>query len=199
MAMIHHETKKKFTLVISYVVCLWIVYGVSVFIPDINQWGVLPRSTSGLPGIFAMHFLHGSLGHVMSNSVPLIILLVLLVLARQDAIRIAIVIAIVSAGLLWIVGRNDTHIGASVLVFGLISFLIAAGYVERRFLDLVLTVLVLFFFGGSLLWGIVPSWGGNVSWEGHLCGVIAGACVAFLIPQTTDATSTSTHAIAQDE
>jgi membrane associated rhomboid family serine protease len=122
----------------------------------------------------------------MSNSIPLLILLMLLVLARQDAIRIAIVIAIASAGLLWIVGRNATHIGASVLVFGLISFLIASGYVERRFLDVVLAVVVLFFFGGSLLWGIVPSFGGIVSWDGHLCGVIAGTCLAFLNPRSPE-------------
>ncbi len=180
--MIQHENKIKFTLVISYVVCLWIVYGLSVFVPDINQWGVIPRSTSGLPGILSMHFLHGSFGHLLSNSVPLLILLLLLVLARQDAIRIAIVIAILAAGLLWIVGRNATHIGASVLVFGLIAFLITSGFVEKRFLVILISFVVLFFFGGSLLWGIMPSFGGRVSWEGHLCGVIAGTCLAFLSP-----------------
>jgi membrane associated rhomboid family serine protease len=180
--MIQHENKIKFTLVISYVVCLWIVYGLSVFVPDLNQWGVIPRSTSGLPGILSMHFLHGSFGHLLSNSVPLLILLLLLVLARQDAIRIAIVIAILAAGLLWIVGRNATHIGASVLVFGLIAFLITSGFVEKRFLFILISFVVLFFFGGSLLWGIMPSFGGRVSWEGHLCGVIAGTCLAFLSP-----------------
>ena len=180
--MIQHENKIKFTLVISYVVCLWIVYGLSVFVPDLNQWGVIPRSTSGLPGILSMHFLHGSFGHLLSNSVPLLILLLLLVLARQDAIRIAIVIAILAAGLLWIVGRNATHIGASVLVFGLIAFLITSGFVEKRFLFILISFVVLFFFGGSLLWGIMPSFGGRVSWEGHLCGVIAGTSLAFLSP-----------------
>jgi membrane associated rhomboid family serine protease len=186
MTKIHNETKRKLTLVVSFVVCLWIVYSVSFVIPSMNNWGVIPRSPSGLPGIFTMHFLHGSLGHLMSNSIPLLILLMLLTLARHDAIRIAIVIAIASAGLLWIVGRNATHIGASVLVFGLISFLIASGYVERRFLDVVLAVVVLFFFGGSLLWGIVPSFGGIVSWDGHLCGVIAGTCLAFLNPRSPE-------------
>jgi len=197
--MIHHETKKKFTFVISYVICLWSVYGVSIFVPDMNQWGVIPRSVSGLPGILSMHFLHGSFGHLLSNSVPLLILLMLLVLARQDAVRIAIVIAIAAAGLLWIVGRNATHIGASVLVFGLISFLIASGYVERRFLDVVLAVLVLFFFGGSLLWGIVPSLGGKVSWEGHLCGVIAGTCLAFLNPRYTETNGILPDTAGQDK
>lgn len=186
MTKIHNESKRKLTLVVSFIVCLWIVYSVSFLIPSMNNWGVIPRSPSGLPGIFTMHFLHGSLGHLMSNSIPLLILLMLLVLARQDAIRIAIVIAIASAGLLWIVGRNATHIGASVLVFGLISFLIASGYVERRFVDVVLAVVVLFFFGGSLLWGIVPSFGGIVSWDGHLCGVIAGTCLAFLNPRSPE-------------
>lgn len=184
--MLHHETKNKFTLVISYVICLWSVYGVSVFVPDLNQWGVIPRSVSGLPGIITMHFLHGSLGHLLSNSVPLLILLMLLVLAREDAIRIAIVIAIVAAGLLWLVGRSATHIGASVLVFGLIAFLIASGFVEKRFFVILISFVVLFLFGGSLLWGIVPSLGGKVSWEGHLCGAIAGTCLAFLNPRSTE-------------
>lgn len=184
--MIQHENKIKFTLVISYVVCLWIIYGLSVFVPDLNQWGVIPRSTSGLPGILSMHFLHGSFGHLLSNSVPLLILLLLLVLARQDAIRVAIVIAILAAGLLWIVGRNATHIGASVLVFGLIAFLITSGFVEKRFLVILISFVVLFFFGGSLLWGIMPSFGGRVSWEGHLCGVIAGTSLAFLSPLSSN-------------
>lgn len=197
--MIHHETKNKLTLVIGYVVCLWIVYGVSVFVPSINQWGVIPRSTSGLPGILSMHFLHGSFGHLLSNSVPLLILLMLLVLAREDAIRIAIVIAIAAAGLLWIVGRSATHIGASVLVFGLIAFLITSGFVEKRFLVILISFVVLFFFGGSLLWGIVPSLGGKVSWEGHLCGVIAGTCLAFLTPRSIENRGTLPHAAGQEK
>lgn len=197
--MLHHETKNKFTLVISYVIGLWSVYGVSVFVPDLNQWGVIPRSVSGLPGIITMHFLHGSLGHLLSNSVPLLILLMLLVLAREDAIRIAIVIAIVAAGLLWLVGRSATHIGASVLVFGLIAFLIASGFVEKRFFLILISFMVLFLFGGSLLWGIVPSLGGKVSWEGHLCGVIAGTFLAFLNPRSTETHSTLPHASGQEK
>ena len=84
----------------------------------------------------------------------------------------------------WLFGRNGTdshivsHIGASLLVFGLITFFLAAAWFEMRVVSIVIAVLVGVLYGGSLLWGVVPMQRG-ISWDGHLCGAIAGVIVAF--------------------
>jgi membrane associated rhomboid family serine protease len=159
---------------------MWVVYGLQWVIPGMSDWGLVPRTGGGLVGILSMHFLHGSLGHLLSNTVPLIALLLLLIASRRDALRLVFVISITSAALLWMVGRQNNHIGASVLVYGLSTFLLTAGIVEKRWLDMLVSVIVLILFGGSLLWGVIPTWSGHVSWDGHLSGAIAGIGLAFL-------------------
>jgi membrane associated rhomboid family serine protease len=171
-------TKLKTCLVL--VATMWLVYGLEWLVPSLERWGLVPRTSAGLTGIVSMHFLHGSLGHLMSNTVPMIVLLILLVGSRKDALRLVCVIAFTSAALLWVVGRPNNHIGASVLVYGLITFLLTSGLVEKRLTDITISVLVLILFGGSLLWGMLPSWNSHISWEGHLCGAIAGVGLAYL-------------------
>jgi membrane associated rhomboid family serine protease len=178
--MMNSQTMTKLKVCIGLVAAMWIVYGMEWLIPTLSDWGLVPRTSSGLTGIVSMHFLHASLGHLISNTVPLIVLVLLLVASREDSLRLICAIAFASAALLWLVGRPAIHIGASVLVYGLIAFLITSGFVEKRWMDIVVSVIVLFLFGGSLLWGVIPTWTGKVSWEGHLCGAIAGTGLAFL-------------------
>jgi len=99
--------------------------------------------------------------------------------SRRDALRIMLAIAIAASTLLWVVGRPAIHIGASLLIYGLISFLMVAGLVEKRWLDLSVSILVLILYGGSLLWGILPWMNQQVSWDGHLCGALAGGLLAY--------------------
>jgi membrane associated rhomboid family serine protease len=68
---------------------------------------------------------------------------------------------------------------ASLLIFGLVTFFLAAAYFEVRVVPMVLAVIVGFLYGWSTLTGIVPT-GGGISWDGHLCGAIAGVVVAFV-------------------
>jgi membrane associated rhomboid family serine protease len=165
---------------LGLIAAMWIVFGLQCFVPKLTEWGLVPRTTAGLVGILSMHFLHGGLGHLMSNTIPLVVLLLLLVSSRRDALRLVFVIAVFSAALLWIAGRQNLHIGASVLVYGLSAFLLTAGVVEKRWLDMLVSVVVLFLFGGSLLWGAIPSWSSHVSWDGHLSGAVAGVGLAYL-------------------
>jgi membrane associated rhomboid family serine protease len=134
-----------------------------------------------LTGVVAMPFLHQDLAHIISNTPPLVVLLALLAGSRGNSKMI--VFALISLGgiLLWLFGRgNSLHIGASGLVFALVSFLIAAGVFERRMTSLVVSILVGFFYGTTLLMGILPNQQG-VSWDGHLLGGIAGVVVAWFM------------------
>jgi membrane associated rhomboid family serine protease len=90
-------------------------------------------------------------------------------------------IVVLGGALLWLFGRSATHIGASSLIYGLIAYLIVAGICERRIVPMLISILVGFFYGGTLAAGIVPSSIPHVSWEGHLFGAIAGGIIAYLL------------------
>ncbi len=166
------------------ILAMWLVFAVDLLIPAaLTEWGLRPRSMDGLFGVVLMPFLHGSLGHILANTLPLVVLLMLLSGSRVNNWEIVIAIVFISGLLLWVFGRNAIHVGASGLVFGLIAFLIISGVLEKRPLPLVISLLVGVMYGSSLLYGLIPSWGSNVSWDGHLCGVIAGALVAYGVTQ----------------
>ena len=136
-----------------------------------------PRDVGGLVGILGMPFVHGSLHHLLANTVPLLIMGGLLV-ARGAAyfLRVSAAIALLGGVTLWLLGREAAHIGASGLVFGIFGFLIVRGIYERSVRS-ALVALVVFLTYGTMIFGVLPQ-GGHVSWEGHLFGLIAGAVVA---------------------
>ena len=138
---------------------------------------LIPRETVGLAGIFGMPFVHGSLGHLLSNLPPLAVLAAL-VLMRSSAhfVFSTGLILLLGGGLLWCFGQAGFHIGASLLVFGYFGFLVAHGYFSRQFGPVLLAVVVVVVYGG-MLWGVLPNQPG-VSWDGHLAGLIAGVITA---------------------
>lgn len=166
------------------VVIMWLIFFIQTF-SDFNmlRWGVLPRNWSGLPGILSSVFVHGDLGHIVSNSLPLLVLGTLLFYFYRKIAKSAFLWIWVISGLwLWIGGRNNVHhpqyhIGASTLVYGLASFLFFSGVFRRHIPLMVVSALVVFLYG-SLVWGMLPIQAG-VSWEGHLFGAGAGILVAF--------------------
>lgn len=147
------------------------------------QWGVLPRELKGLPGIVTSVFIHGDLGHISSNTLPLLVLGSLyFYFYRKIAKAGFLLIWLVSGLWLWIGGRNSEahpqyHIGASTLVYGLAFYLFFSGVFRRHIQLMVVSALVVFLYG-SLVWGMLPLQPG-VSWEGHLFGALAGVLVAF--------------------
>jgi membrane associated rhomboid family serine protease len=164
---------------IVFIGVLWGVFAMEYIVPSLVKWGVVPRTTYGLLGIVSMPFLHGSFSHILSNTVPLLILLPLLSGSKPNAVGIVATISLGCGALLWTFGRPADHIGASGLVYGLIAYLILSGFLERQFISIVVSFVVLFLYGGSLLWGIIPSLNSNTSWDGHLCGMVAGGILAF--------------------
>lgn len=166
------------------VLLMWLVFFIQTY-SDLNvlKLGVLPRKLGGLHGVITSVFVHGDLGHIASNSLPLLVLGTLLFYFYKKIAKAAFIWMWLISGLwLWIGGRNSElhphyHIGASTLVYGLASFLFFSGLFRKHLPLMVVSALVVFLYG-SLVWGVFPIQEG-VSWEGHLFGGLAGLLVAF--------------------
>ena len=193
-----HTIQQELKGVIAFVAAIWAVFVLDFVLPfDLNSFGLTPRTLTGLVGIPAMPFLHADLPHIVSNTLPIFILLILLAGSKVNSWAVVLAVVLLGGVLLWLFGRPATHIGASGLIFGLIAFLIVSGFLERRLVPLVISVIVTFFYGGSLLLGVVPRLGSHVSWDGHLFGALAGAIIAYLLTRNSKP-QTGTIEIADD-
>ena len=200
MADSSRTVREEIHAVALFVGAIWIVFFISLAFPAIDHLGVVPRTMIGLVGIPAMPFLHASFHHLLSNTIPLFVLLVLLAGSRAESWQAVLDIVLLGGLLLWIFGREAVHIGASGLISGLTAFLIVAGLLEQRIVPLLITLLVGFLYGGSLVLGVVPRLGSNISWDGHLCGAIAGGLVAYLLTrQTTQKKPLEGELLGQDK
>jgi membrane associated rhomboid family serine protease len=179
MASTPHTIREEIHEVVLFVGAIWAVYAVSLVYPGLDYYGVIPRTLRGLVGIAAMPFLHANLHHLVSNTIPLFVLLILLAGSRAESWEVVVTISCLGGFLLWIFGRPAVHIGASGLIAGLVAFLILSGFLERRIVSLVIALFVGFLYGGSLIMGVLPRLGSQISWDGHLCGAIAGGIVAY--------------------
>ncbi len=142
------------------------------------DWGIHPRTTRGLSGILFSPFLHAGFGHLISNTLPYLVLGCLVVARGVGQFLAASVFIILVGGLgVWTIGSShEVHVGASGLIFGFFGFLVALGWYERSLRSLLVAVMVIVFYGG-IVWGILPVYPG-VSWEAHLFGLIAGILAA---------------------
>ena len=172
-----HKIRDELKGIILFLVLIWGIFLLDRLLP-LEQWGLVPRDLSGAFGILTMPFLHADFQHLIGNTIPLIILLCLLAGSRVSSFKTSVSISLLGGVLLWLFGRSALHIGASGLIFGLMTFLIFAGYFERRVRSILIAVLVGVLYGGTLLSGMLPRQG--VSWDGHLFGALAGFFVAYL-------------------
>ena len=154
----------------------WIVYPI-----DFNSYGLVPRTLSGAIGVVSMPFLHTNWRHLLGNTVPLFVLLALLAGSKARSWEIVGELILAGGVLLWVFGRHVTHVGASGLVFGLVAFLIVSGLLEKRIIPLIVSLIVGILYGGTLIWGVLPGVDSQVSWDGHLCGAIAGGLIAWFL------------------
>ena len=174
-------------LLIAFVAILWVVQVVNVLMDyRLNEFGVAPRTIEGLRGIPLSPFLHGGFGHLISNTMPLLILGGLVAVRGQvNFVGVTLFIIFIGNLGLWAVGRpwpwDDLqyviHVGASGLVFGYFGYLVARGWYERSFLSIFVAVIVILVFGSGIFLGLLPT-APYISWEGHLCGLIAGILIA---------------------
>jgi membrane associated rhomboid family serine protease len=141
-------------------------------------FGIVPRTERGLVGILFSPLLHANAGHLLANSVPLFVLLVLLFWDRHYHPWLTLSVIWLISGLgTWLIGRgNAVHIGASSVIFGLAAYLIAAGFWMKSWRTVLVAIAVFVCFGG-IFYGVLPT-NGPISWEGHLSGAIAGVWAA---------------------
>jgi membrane associated rhomboid family serine protease len=141
-------------------------------------FGIVPRTERGLLGIVFSPLLHQSSAHFYANALPLFILLTVLFWDRHYHPWQTLGFVWLGSGLgTWLIGRGDSvHIGASSVIFGLVTYLVAAGLILRSWRSSFVAILVLLAFGG-ILYGVLPQQG-PVSWEGHLSGAIVGVLAA---------------------
>ncbi len=142
---------------------------------QLDKLGVHPRSIFGLIGIPLMPFLHGGFSHLLSNTFPFLILGWIVQKAEKDNFIIATITIIILGGLgTWLIGRgHSVHIGASGLVYGYFGYVMIRAFMERN-PAWILTGLAVGFFYGSMIFGALPGFNQQISWEGHLCGMAAG-------------------------
>lgn len=166
----------------GFVAFLYVVEIVDAIVPaNLESAGIEPRTWDGLWGILFAPVLHGDWAHLTANTVPALILgfLVLLSGIGRGVAATAIVWGVAGVGTWLFAGSGHTHIGASSLIFGWLTYLIVRGVFTRKGGQIVLGLVVLFVYGG-MLWGVLPS-DPRVSWQGHLFGAIGGIVAAWVL------------------
>jgi membrane associated rhomboid family serine protease len=150
----------------------------------LKSFGIQPRALGTAYTLVTAPWLHGDFAHLGSNLSAFIVLAALCLLNGVRYFVKASAIIIVGGGaLVWLFGREATHIGASGWIFGLWSLAMAQAWLDRSYRNIVIALGVLFFYGG-MVFGIVPQ-GGNISFESHLFGAVAGIVAAFALARKT--------------
>jgi membrane associated rhomboid family serine protease len=139
----------------------------------LDRFGIRPRRIGGLDGIVFSPFLHGGFGHLIANTIPFAVLGLLIALSGVGTfVRVTLIVGLLGGLGTWLTGgTNSVHIGASGLVFGYLTYLVARGFFARKISYIVGGIVVMALYGG-VLWGLLPSPG--VSWQGHLFGAVGG-------------------------
>lgn len=157
---------------------MWVLEIVDLVVPlDLDPFGIRPRDTGHLAGIVLSPFLHLGFGHLMANTVSLLVLGGLLALTTRHLWVVTAAVIVLGGVGVWLLGGPGTvHIGASGVVYGYAAFLTVYGFVARRLWSALVGLLVVLLYG-SLLWGVLPLQAG-VSWQAHLFGALAGVLLA---------------------
>lgn len=146
----------------------------------LDSFGIVPRQQGELVDVIPAAFMHFGFGHLVANTVPLLVLGFLAALRGTGRfLAVAFTIILVSGLGVWLVAPDGSNTaGASGLIFGLFGYLLVRGFVDRRITDVALGGVVAVLYG-SILWGVLPTDGG-ISWQGHLFGLIGGIMAAFV-------------------
>ncbi|NNE58402.1 MAG: rhomboid family intramembrane serine protease [Hellea sp.] len=173
-----------FRPLIIFLAIIWIAQ-IANFVTgyNLNSWfGLMPRESKGLPGIFLHSFLHADFQHAALNSAPLALMGgVILAIDRRKFIPATLMIILIAGCLIWIFAKSRTiHVGASGVVFGYLSYLVVYGIRTRSWAAIFGAIAAVIFYG-YLIRGAMPSDTPGISWEGHLFGLFGGAIAAYFL------------------
>ncbi|MDZ7747789.1 MAG: rhomboid family intramembrane serine protease [Halofilum sp. (in: g-proteobacteria)] len=167
--------------VTGLVALLWAIHGLAAM----GDWalaplGVRPGTASGLIGVLTAPLVHGSWGHLLGNTLPLLVLGTAMAFGTPRAAAIALPAIWLGSGLaVWLFARPAVHLGASGIAYGMMLFVFTAG-VRRRDRRSIALALIVFFLHGGMIWGVLPLAAG-VSFEYHLAGALVGLVCALLL------------------
>jgi len=172
--------KKGLTIALILLFIIWAAKIVEIsFGISFVSYGVLPRHISGILGIFLFPFIHSGFEHLISNSFPLLFLVTaMFYFYPTSSPKVLGIIYILSGTLVWLFARESYHIGASGVVYGLITYTFFSGIIRWDRRSIVLSLIVTFLYGG-FTWGVLPI-DPKVSWEGHLSGALIGIICAII-------------------
>src|SRR6266851_800843 len=168
-------------IAIGFVALLWSIQLVNSALGlGPQDFGVRPRELAGLPGILFAPLVHGGFEHLLANSLPLVILGTAMLYLYPTAARIVLPAVYLGTGVaVWLFARGSSHVGASGLVYGLVSYIFVAGLIRRDRRAIAASLLVCFMYG-ALVWGVLPIEPG-VSWETHLAASLIGLLLAIVL------------------
>lgn len=153
---------------------------------DLYRLGVYPHTLAGLPGILFAPLVHGSWGHLLSNSFALLVLVTALLYGYPRSARPALALIWLGSGLgVWLFARPSWHFGASGLTHGIMFYIFTSGILRRDRPSIALALIVFLLYGG-MIWTIFPQ-DPDVSYESHFfgagCGVLAAVLFAHRDPR----------------
>ena len=165
---------------IGFILFLWIIKLAEVMTGiSLANFGLYPHKISGLVGIITAPLLHANFSHLISNSIPVLLLSGgIIYFYPQSAFKVFALNYLVPGIFVWFFGRPAYHIGASGLIYGFVSFLFFSGIIRRDNRSIALALIVTFLYGG-IIWGVLPI-DAEISWEYHLFGALTGIFCAIL-------------------
>jgi membrane associated rhomboid family serine protease len=178
------STKKRFYLALLmpafFLLAMWLVYVTEVLLNyDFYTGGILPRKLAGLTGIVTSPLIHGGLEHLGNNSVPFFVLgLCVFYFYRGVSFEVFGLIYLFTGLVTWLIARQEYHIGASGLIYGMASFLFFSGLIKGITQLIAISLMVVFLYG-SMVWYVFPV-EVQISWESHLSGAVVGVVLSLL-------------------
>jgi membrane associated rhomboid family serine protease len=175
-----NQVKENLYFVLLMLGVLWAAYFLTFLPFNHYKLGIRPRQLWGLIGIATSPLIHANFFHLLFNSIPLSILLFISLSYSRNLTLVAIILIAFFGGMgVWLTAMpNSIHIGASGIVFGLMGFLIGIGYFRKEIMAPLISLFILFTYGGSILFLLVPIPG--ISWTGHFFGLTAGFLAAYM-------------------
>jgi membrane associated rhomboid family serine protease len=178
--------EKAFNIALGFIVVMWLVFLLDLFLPflDISHYGIHPRRFASITGIVSAVFLHGSISHIISNTLALLLAITALFGNYPKSATKVMVYSILFTGLLvWLFARSANHIGASGLLYCLLTYIFICGFIKKDIQSIGISLVIAFLYG-SLIFGVIPDKQQHVSWESHLFGMIVGAILAWKYRQS---------------